>query len=277
MKIESIAIKLVKLITEKREGRSRPFIVGLSGGQGSGKTTLCQKLEELLINKKLSCCVLSLDDFYLSKAKRRELADRTHPLAFTRGVPGTHDVNLLKEVLTNLSEKSPSNKIKIPIFSKLSDDLISKKKWRICPPHPQIILMEGWCIGAKPSFLSKDPLTSWEKTNDPDGLWKSWTIIESVKYQSVWDTLDFMIFIKQDNFEHIVNNRWNQEIKNLENSGATHSVSQKDIREFCYHFESWTHALWKHLPTLANITITCAPNYNYRWPKNEAIFLEDSI
>ena len=108
MKIESIAIKLLKLITEKSEGKSRPFIVGLSGGQGSGKTTLCQKLEELLTNKKVSCCVLSLDDFYLSKTKRKELADRIHPLAFTRGVPGTHDINLLKQNII----KQVTNKVR---------------------------------------------------------------------------------------------------------------------------------------------------------------------
>ena len=57
MKIESIAAKLHKLIIEKSEGNSGPFMVGLSGGQGSGKTTLSEKLEELLILEKVSCCV----------------------------------------------------------------------------------------------------------------------------------------------------------------------------------------------------------------------------
>ncbi len=272
MKIDSIATKLLKLITEKSEENSGPFIVGISGGQGSGKTTLCEKLGELLIKKNFSYCILSLDDFYLSKAKRRKLADQIHPLAFTRGVPGTHDVNLLKTVLKNLNKRKPNNKIEIPIFSKLSDDVLSRKQWRICPPYPQIILIEGWCVGAKPSFLPKSPQTSWEKTNDPRGLWKSWTKKESGKYESIWDTLDFMIFIKQDDFENVVNNRWDQEIQNFKNVGAKPSVSQQDIRKFCYHFESWTYALWNHLPKSANITINCAPNYNYSWPKNLAIF-----
>ena len=124
----------------------------------------------------------------------------------------------------------------------------------------------------KPSFLTKSPQTSWEKTNDPGGLWKSWTKKESGKYESIWETLDFMIFIKQDDFENVVNSRWSQEIRNLKNVGAKPSVSQQDIREFCYHFESWTYALWNHLPKSANITINCAPNYNYSWPKNLAIF-----
>ena len=272
MKIESIAAKLHKLIMEKSEGNSGPFIVGLSGGQGSGKTTLSEKLEELLIREKVSCCVLSLDDFYLSKAKRRELAVHIHPLAFTRGVPGTHDVDLLKEILANLSKTNLTSKVKIPIFSKLSDDLLPKEKWRICSPSPRIILIEGWCIGAQPSFLIKSPKTSWEKKNDPEGLWKSWTRKESGKYLSIWQTLDFMIFIKQDDFEHVVNNRWNQEIKNFEKVGAKPSFSRQDITAFCYHFESWTYALWKHLPKLANVTITCSPNYNYSWPKNKTVF-----
>ena len=268
MKIESIATKLLKLIIEKSDGNDGPFLVGLSGGQGSGKTTLCEKLEDLLINKKVSCCVLSLDDFYLSKAKRRELAVHIHPLAFTRGVPGTHDVNLLKRVLAKLSEKSSSSKIKTPIFSKLSDDLLPKKQWRVCSPYPQIIIIEGWCVGAEPSFLTKSPNTPWEKKNDPEGLWKSWTRKESGKYQSIWETLDFMIFIKQDDFEQVVNNRWNQEVKNFKNAGVKPSVSHQDIREFCYHFETWTHALWNCLPGIADLTITCAPNYDYSWPKN---------
>ena len=272
MKIESIAAKLHKLIMEKSEGNNGPFMVGLSGGQGSGKTTLSEKLEELLIRDKVSCCVLSLDDFYLSKAKRRELAIQIHPLAFTRGVPGTHDVKLLKEILANLSEPNLTSKVKNSYLLKIIRRSLAQRKMENLLTFPRIILIEGWCIGAQPSFLTKSPKTSWEKKNDPEGLWKSWTRKESRKYLSIWQTLDFMIFIKQDDFEHVVNNRWNQEIKNFEKVGAKPSFSRQDITAFCHHFESWTYALWDHLPGLANITITCAPNYNYTWPKNQAIF-----
>ena len=43
----------------------------------------------------VDCHVLSIDDFYLSKAKRKRLAASVHPLLAIRGVPGTHDVHRL--------------------------------------------------------------------------------------------------------------------------------------------------------------------------------------
>ena len=272
MKIETISKKLSKLIIEKSEEKKEPFLVGLSGGQGSGKSTLSKKLGESFAHQKVSYCILSLDDFYLSKDKRAELASRVHPLATTRGVPGTHDVQLLKKVLTKLGEKDPRTKIVVPTFSKINDDLLPKENWRIFEPRPRVILIEGWCVGAKSSFLTSYPETPWEKEHDSKGLWKSWTREESIKYEVIWKNLDFLILIKQDNFEQVVENRWEQEQKNFSLAGIKPPIPKEKIREFCSHYESWTLGLWKHLPKIADLTIKCAQNYNYSWPKKENNF-----
>src|SRR5687767_10663938 len=71
------------------------LLVGVSGCQGSGKTTLASllvlMLRELLGLRAIN---LSIDDFYLTHAERQTLSRSVHPLLATRGVPGTHDVQL---------------------------------------------------------------------------------------------------------------------------------------------------------------------------------------
>ena len=95
---------------------------------------------------------------------------------------------------------------------------------------------------------------------------------ESIKYQTIWETLDFMIFIKQDDFEHIVNNRWNQEVKNLRTLERNTRFPNKILENFVI-ISNLGHTLFGTVfPGIADITITCAPNYDYSWPKNRAIF-----
>ena len=72
------------------------LVVGICGAQGSGKSTLTAVLRKLLEMRGLRVASLSLDDLYLTRGERRELAARIHPLLATRGVPGTHDVELGK-------------------------------------------------------------------------------------------------------------------------------------------------------------------------------------
>jgi len=69
-----------------RPGRRRPFVLGIAGAQGSGKSTIARALAA-----RFGCPVLSLDDLYLDGAARQRLAETVHPLLRTRGVPGTHD------------------------------------------------------------------------------------------------------------------------------------------------------------------------------------------
>ena len=75
--------------------------MGLSGCQGSGKSTLVKAIAHVLEDvHHVNAVVLSLDDFYLTKAERELLARTVHPLFATRGVPGTHDLDLLRQTLS---------------------------------------------------------------------------------------------------------------------------------------------------------------------------------
>ena len=82
-------------------------IIGLSGGQGAGKSTITGILKIILKKKyNLNLCCFSIDDFYKTKAERLKMAKKVHPLFLTRGVPGTHDVALINKTIKKLKKKA---------------------------------------------------------------------------------------------------------------------------------------------------------------------------
>lgn len=78
----------------REAGGKRPFVLGLAGAQGSGKSTLSLALHAALDARGRATAILSIDDLYLGRSARLSLAERVHPLFRTRGPPGTHDVAL---------------------------------------------------------------------------------------------------------------------------------------------------------------------------------------
>ena len=113
-------------IEDKYKKKGKTLFLGFSGGQGSGKTTITGILKIILKNFfKREVCVSSIDDFYKTLNERKEMSNKIHPLLKTRGVPGTHDINLIKSFFNNVNKKK-FKKIKIPKFDKAIDD--RKKK-----------------------------------------------------------------------------------------------------------------------------------------------------
>ena len=91
-------------ITYKKDNKTK--IIGLSGGQGSGKSTITGILKFILKKEYgLDLCVFSIDDFYKTKTERKKMSEKIHPLFLTRGVPGTHDVELINKTFQNLKKK----------------------------------------------------------------------------------------------------------------------------------------------------------------------------
>jgi len=71
---------------------TKPFIIGLNGIQGSGKTTLVSSLAKTLQERGLETLVLSIDDLYLSHTDQVKLAEENplNPLVQHRGEPGIY-------------------------------------------------------------------------------------------------------------------------------------------------------------------------------------------
>ena len=91
--IKSFLVPISFWIASKAKNK-KPFIVGLGGGQGTGKTTITSIISIVLKKYfKLNVFKISIDDFYKTKKERILLSKKVHPSLITRGVPGTHDVS----------------------------------------------------------------------------------------------------------------------------------------------------------------------------------------
>ena len=122
----------------KKDNKTK--IIGLSGGQGTGKSTITEILKFILKKKYgLNSCCFSIDDFYKTKAQRRKMSKNTHPLFFTRGVPGTHDIVLLNQIIKKLKKRNFKAML-VPKFDKSIDDRLKKNKWQKIKNSPDIII-----------------------------------------------------------------------------------------------------------------------------------------
>lgn len=263
MDLTALTRRLCAHVTDKLT--EPPYVFGVSGGQGAGKSTLCAALAERLAVDGLRCLVVGLDDYYLPRAARHHLAKTVHPLCLTRGVPGTHAIADLAETMAQLSTAGPETVTTLAAFSKSHDEQIPPADWRQYRGRPDIILLEGWCVGAQPDFVSAQPQTAWEHAHDPDGIWKQWTIAQAAAYQPVWERCAELMLLRHHSFQHVIDSRWQQEQGNAAASGVWQFKSRDEVAAFCAHYESWTLGLWENLPKRAAFTAARDDTFSYQW------------
>ena len=156
---------------------------------------------------------MSLDDFYLTGAKRQQLAREVHPLLATRGVPGTHDIAALKQILKQLKTKQIG--FTIPRFNKATDEPYPESQWPIIDTPADIILLEGWCWGVKPQTDEQlaAPVNELELKHDTDGLWRHY-VNKQLKsyYQPLYKAMDFWLALQAPSFDCVYKWRLEQEL-----------------------------------------------------------------
>ena len=229
-------------------------IVGLTGGQGAGKSTITQVLKLILeIKYNLSVVCFSIDDFYKTLSERTSLAKNVNKLFKTRGVPGTHDTILINKIFTNLTKKK-FKPVLVPRFDKSRDDRFPKKYWQKINQQPKIIIFEGWCVGARPQN-NKDllkPINILEKKQDLDLKWRSRVNNElKNKYKKIFNRIDMLIFLKVPNFDCVYKWRLLQEKKLQLNSGSKKIMSPLQVREFIMYYQRITMQMIKDLSNKA--------------------------
>lgn len=210
-----------------------PTRVGLSGGQGAGKSTLGGLIEAACAHFGRRVCVLSLDDFYWSRSKRRQVARASHPLFRTRGPPGTHDVASLAACLEALPREG---EVSLPVFDKSVDDRVGER--RVRGPF-DIVLLEGWCVGARAVDDAElvGALNVLEAERDPDGAWRR-AVNRSLRedYEPVWDRLDARIHLQVPGLDAVRRWRTQQE----QDHPASRRMGADEIASFVEHFERIT-------------------------------------
>jgi D-glycerate 3-kinase len=223
-----------------------PFLLGINGAQGTGKSTLADYLALTIFEScKRNVAVLSIDDFYLTKAERQLLSRTLHPLLAVRGVPGTHDIPMLREYLQRLRDLEPGEQCRLPRFDKAADDRADEACWPSATGPIDLVVLEGWCVGspAEPDDRLDRPVNTLEKTKDPDTRWRRYVNERLASdYAELFEALDALVFLRAPGFEAILRWRIEQEHKLAASAepGAAGIMNDEQVREFIEYFERVT-------------------------------------
>ena len=241
-------------------------IIGLTGGQGAGKSTITQIIKLILETKyNLKIVYFSIDDFYKKLSERVKMSKKVHQLFKTRGVPGTHDVGLIKKTFVNLTKKN-FKPVVIPFFDKSKDDRSPRKKWQIIKKQPEIILFEGWCVGAKPQekkYLKKS-INILEKKYDANLVWRSKVNYElNNNYAKIFKKIDRLIFLKVPNFECVYEWRLLQEKKLQLTSRGKKTMSPTQVKNFIMYYERITKQMLADLTKKAYAVLYLDKNHRF--------------
>ena len=255
-------------IENKYQKKGRTLFLGFSGGQGSGKTTVTGILK-IILKKffKRRIHVSSIDDFCKTLEDRNKISYAIHPLFRTRGVPGTHDVNLIKKFFNRIKKKN-FKRIKLPKFDKSIDDRLKKKYWSFVKKRPEIVILEGWCVGAKPQLnsLIRKPVNILEKYEDRDLIWRKYVNAKLKKeYKNLFAMIDYFIFMKIPSFDMVFKWRFLQENKLKKRSHLKKKVmSFYQIKRFVMFYQRITLQMVKDLNKSASVVMLLKKNHEIK-------------
>jgi len=256
-------LKLMEWLRQQAESSTAVPIIGVSGAQGTGKSTLCDFISQGFLGDEpeLRVLVLSLDDFYHTLAERQQLSKKIHPLLITRGVPGTHDVAMLTQLLDALLMSQEGDEFQWPAFDKLSDDRLPPNFWRKWQGRPDLILLEGWCVGATAQSEHELQVETncLEEQEDQNGVWRRWVNQRlQTSYQPLFQRLDKLAFLDIPSFEQVFSWRMEQEVSLSSSAGSQvgQEMTKEALEYFIMHFERITRSMLEYLPTRADLVLT---------------------
>lgn len=262
----SLADALAARIADLRERLARPVVIGIAGAQGSGKSTLALFLANWLEHETgLKSVRLALDDLYFGKQMRRVLARQVHPLLATRGVPGTHDVEVGRRAIAALTDTEAPGRVTLPVFDKASDDRVPGATGASVATPVDVVLFEGWCVGARPQPPEglREPVNVLESNADLNGAWRRY-VNERLRtdYARLFACIDALVMLRVPSFEKVYEWRMRQEHElrdrlRTEGVAAAASAGQTDaeILSFVMHYERLTRHMLATMPADADTII----------------------
>jgi len=268
--IDDIYIPLAEIVMNKKE--AEPLFISINGAQGTGKSTLTQFLKHLIeIKSGLTVADISLDDFYLTRKERVQLANNNHPLFLTRGVPGTHDANLMENTISALLDQRPCI---MPRFDKAIDDRCNESMWTQYNSDSNklidIILFEGWCNNSPEQSTEElaTPINELEENEDSDGIWRNYANEQLSNYNNkIFQQADMSIMLKAPDFNSIYEWRTLQENKLMDATTSRNNLkimSPAELQRFIQHYERISRHTLDHLPSTADIVIPISKNHDIK-------------
>ncbi|AYO80422.1 kinase [Sphingobium yanoikuyae] len=246
--VDRLALRLL----EEKDGLA---VLGLCGAQGSGKSTLAQGLQARMGARGVASAILSIDDLYLTKAERETLAQSVHPLLRTRGVPGTHDVALGLRVLDALAA---GRAVRLPRFDKGLDDRLPEGAWPEAAAGLRLLILEGWCVGARAQEAGEldAPVNALERDEDGDGRWRRFVNAALAgHYQALFGRIDALALLAAPGFDVVQGWRTQQEAELRAAGGGSAVMNDAQVARFIQHYERLTRHILVEMPAWADLVV----------------------
>ncbi len=240
---------------------ARPlFVLGLCGAQGSGKTTLASALARRFEAEGTRTALLSIDDLYRTRSERNRLGETIHALLRTRGVPGTHDVGLGLAVIEALGQGLATP---LPRFDKARDDRCPPSQWVLAQANTRLLILEGWCVGARPEpeAALADPVNPLERDEDPDGRWRRFVNAALAgDYQQLFARIDQLVLLAAPDFAVVHEWRIEQEneLRAQAPAGSAGLMDDDAVTHFVQHYERLTRHILREMPRRADLVVSLA-------------------
>ncbi|RKP01823.1 hypothetical protein CXG81DRAFT_25527 [Caulochytrium protostelioides] len=291
-----IQAAILHMVAQQRPQRSptQPpcWIVGIRGGQGSGKTTCMRHVAAELAHRGIDAIAFSLDDFYLPHAQQQALAgcrpsgafsdtrnassssttSSDNPLLRTRGQAGTHDVALLTSVLDDLRH---GRACRIPRYDKTAyagegDRMASEHDQVIaalpCPHQAavpsRVVLFEGWMVGYRPLV---PPALATRAAAMADRL-AGTTVAQLADinarlaaYLPLWTMLDAQIWLTPASIEQIRDWRWEAERAQPQGPSLSREACDAFVARFIPGYVLWDEPEYTRASYAAQCRATAQP------------------
>ena len=174
-------------------------------------------------------------------------------------------------MMLNFFRKSKSKKfkrLKLPTFNKAIDDRYNKKKWYDLKKKPDVIIFEGWCVGAKSeknTTLNK-AINSLERAKDQKKIWRKHVNHQlKSKYKNLYSQLNCLIYLKAKNFSLLQKWRLKQERKLWVQSKVKSKIMSKDnVLTFMQTYQRVTQNMFKYTPKYASVIINLNSNHQIK-------------
>lgn len=218
----------------------RPVRIGVSGAQGSGKTTFAKAWAKA--NPRVAS--FSLDDVYITTSDRKTLASSVSQLFKVRGAPGTHNLDLAKRTMLKLADAKARDATPLPRFDKLADHPLPANEWPNFVGTANVALVDGWCLGATAQAEDElaEPVNDLEREQDKNGAWRNHVNAQlEGPYATFFDRFDCFIHLAAPSWDIVPDWRLEQEagLRGLAVADVPQDVRANIVR-FCSYYERVT-------------------------------------
>ncbi len=252
----------LKLLSQRQP--SQHFVIGISGAQGSGKSSLAAALQQLWLTLGVQTDVVSLDDYYLEPEDRLKRARLWHPLFAERGVPGTHDTRLLLSQIQAFKRKEPQHWRR---YDKGLDSAarpgVDSTATGTQATTARLLILEGWCVGLKAQQLGalRHSINRLEQHQDPDMQWRRQVNQQLVgDYQRIWQELQRLIWLQAPDWLAVCRWRgWQERALQQQGKGKTPA----ELEHFMLYFQRLTEESWRQLPDCADFILSLDQQHNF--------------